>query len=181
MIRVEALDFRYADGGFRLHVPDLVVERGAATALIGPSGSGKTTLLNALSARVPADEGSVCLNGENLYAHFDALKYNLAVVPQRDVLHDILPLNVALWYTAKMRLPADTDLSKPLAMQMSTALPSLDVAFADLGGASFKLAEGQLWFNDDAPLKWDATFVGRTTSLRPIVRRTTACRRSLPT
>lgn len=85
----------------------LVVRPREFVCILGPSGSGKTTLLSALSARVPANEGSVLLNGENLYSHFDALKQNLAVVPQRDVLHDVLPLKTALWYTAKMRLPAD--------------------------------------------------------------------------
>lgn len=85
----------------------LVVRPREFVCILGPSGSGKTTLLSALSARVPANQGSVLLNGENLYAHFDALKQNLAVVPQRDVMHDALPLKTALWYTAKMRLPAD--------------------------------------------------------------------------
>ncbi|MDA1053847.1 MAG: ATP-binding cassette domain-containing protein [Planctomycetota bacterium] len=85
----------------------LVVRPREFVCILGPSGSGKTTLLKALSAREPADQGSVLLNGENLYTHFDALKQNLAVVPQRDVMHDVLPLKTALWYTAKMRLPAD--------------------------------------------------------------------------
>jgi ABC-type multidrug transport system ATPase subunit len=75
--------------------------------IIGPSGSGKSTLLSALSGRYQADEGTVLLNGEDLYENFDSLKQNLAVVPQRDVLHDVLTLNRALWYTAKLRLPAD--------------------------------------------------------------------------
>ena len=85
----------------------LVVRPREFVCILGPSGSGKTTLLSALSARVPANEGTVLLNGENLYTHFDALKQTLAVVPQRDVMHDVLPLKTALWYTAKMRLPAD--------------------------------------------------------------------------
>lgn len=85
----------------------LVIRPREFACILGPSGSGKTTLLSALSARVRADEGTVLLNDDNLYAHFDALKQNLAVVPQRDVLHDVLPLNRALWYTAKLRLPAD--------------------------------------------------------------------------
>ncbi|MCA9122103.1 MAG: ATP-binding cassette domain-containing protein [Planctomycetaceae bacterium] len=85
----------------------LVVRPREFVCILGPSGSGKTTLLSALSARVPANQGQVLLNGENLYAHFDALKQNLAVVPQRDVMHDVLPLKTALWYTAKMRLPSD--------------------------------------------------------------------------
>ncbi|MEO8493479.1 MAG: ATP-binding cassette domain-containing protein [Planctomycetota bacterium] len=85
----------------------LVVRPREFVCILGPSGSGKTTLLSALSGRVPCDKGSVLLNGENLYANFDALKQHLAVVPQRDVMHDVLPLKTALWYTAKMRLPAD--------------------------------------------------------------------------
>lgn len=85
----------------------LVIRPREFACILGPSGCGKTTLLSALSARSPADEGTVLLNGDDLYNHFDALKQNLAVVPQRDVLHDVLPLSAALWYTAKLRLPAD--------------------------------------------------------------------------
>lgn len=85
----------------------LVIRPREFVCILGPSGSGKTTLLSALSGRWRADGGSVLLNGEDLYSEFDALKQNLAVVPQRDVLHDVLPLKAALWYSAKMRLPAD--------------------------------------------------------------------------
>ena len=85
----------------------LVVRPREFVCILGPSGSGKSTLLAALSGRQPPDEGSVLVNGDDLYVHFEALKQNLAVVPQRDVLHDILPLSTALRYTARMRLPAD--------------------------------------------------------------------------
>jgi pSer/pThr/pTyr-binding forkhead associated (FHA) protein len=99
-------------GGLKVILDDisLVIRPREFVCILGPSGSGKTTLLSALSGRIPAEEGCVLLNGENLYAHFEALKQNLAVVPQRDVLHDVLPLDIALWFTAKMRLP--TDMSK---------------------------------------------------------------------
>ena len=85
----------------------LVVRPREFVCVLGPSGSGKSTLLAALSGRQPADEGSVLVNGDDLYQHFEALKQSLAVVPQRDVLHDVLPLSTALRYTARMRLPAD--------------------------------------------------------------------------
>jgi len=85
----------------------LVVRPREFVCILGPSGSGKSTLLAALSGRQPADQGSVLVNGDDLYQHFEALKQSLAVVPQRDVLHDVLPLSTALRYTARMRLPAD--------------------------------------------------------------------------
>lgn len=86
----------------------LVVRPREFVCLLGPSGSGKSTLLSALSARVPADEGIVTIDGDDLYENFDALKQNIAVVPQKDVLHELLPVRTALTYTARLRLPPDT-------------------------------------------------------------------------
>src|SRR5208282_5319554 len=75
--------------------------------LLGPSGSGKSTLLSALSGRTEPDAGRVLVNGQDLHAQFDALKHDIAVVPQRDILHDSLGVGDALWYTARLRLPPD--------------------------------------------------------------------------
>ena len=85
----------------------LLIQPREFTVIIGPSGGGKSTLLNALSARQPATSGIVLLNGQNLYTHFDAIKKNMALVPQKDVLHNELRLRHALLYTAKLRLPPD--------------------------------------------------------------------------
>src|SRR5262249_51915682 len=68
----------------------LVIRPREFVCLLGPSGSGKSTLLAALSGRAPADGGGVQLNGRDLYANFDALKQDMAVVPQKDVLHEAL-------------------------------------------------------------------------------------------
>lgn len=86
----------------------LVIRPREFVCLLGPSGSGKSTLLSALSARVPADEGIVTIDGDDLYENFDALKQNIAVVPQKDVLHELLAVRTALAYTARLRLPPDT-------------------------------------------------------------------------
>jgi ABC-type multidrug transport system ATPase subunit len=86
----------------------LVVRPREFVCLLGPSGSGKTTLLSALSGRSAPDAGAVLLNGKDLYAHFEALKQDMAVVPQKDVLHESLGVGRALWFTAKLRLPPDT-------------------------------------------------------------------------
>ncbi len=50
----------------------------------------------------------MAVNGRDLYAHFAAHKQDIAVVPQRDLLHDTLPVGLALRYTAELRLPPDT-------------------------------------------------------------------------
>ncbi len=86
----------------------LVIRPREFVCLLGPSGSGKSTLLSALSGRAAADGGAVLLNSRDLYANFEALKQDMAVVPQKDVLHEPLSVGQALTYTARLRLPPDT-------------------------------------------------------------------------
>jgi ABC-type multidrug transport system ATPase subunit/pSer/pThr/pTyr-binding forkhead associated (FHA) protein len=85
----------------------LVIRPREFVCLLGPSGSGKSTLLSILSGRTLPEEGCVLVNGQDLHAHFDALKHDIAVVPQKDILHDSLSVGDALWYTARLRLPPD--------------------------------------------------------------------------
>ncbi len=59
MIELSDLEFRYADGEFRLRVPELRVRGGEAVAIIGPSGTGKTTLLNLMAGVLAPDSGRV--------------------------------------------------------------------------------------------------------------------------
>ncbi len=91
-----------------LHDINLVVRPREFVCLLGPSGSGKSTLLALLSGRNRPNGGCVTINGEDLHANFEALKHDIAVVPQKDVLHDSLALGTALRYTAELRLPPDT-------------------------------------------------------------------------
>ena len=86
----------------------LVVRPREFVCLIGPSGSGKSTLLALLSGRAAPDDGAVSVNGRDLYDNFAALKPDIAVVPQKEVLHDSLSVDAALRYTGELRLPADT-------------------------------------------------------------------------
>lgn len=86
----------------------LVIRPREFVCLLGPSGSGKSTLLSILSGRTNPDDGAVLLNGRDLHANFEAIKQDVAVVPQKDVLHDSLAVGQALGYTARLRLPSDT-------------------------------------------------------------------------
>src|SRR5579863_7583399 len=64
--------------------------------IIGSNGTGKSTLMNILSGRMPPSEGTVLLNERDLHANFEALKQDIAYVPQQDALHEQLTLREAL-------------------------------------------------------------------------------------
>ncbi len=59
MIEVDDVHFRYAEGGFALHVPELRIADGERVAIIGPSGAGKTTLLHLVAGIVAPDRGRI--------------------------------------------------------------------------------------------------------------------------
>ncbi|MGB5891625.1 MAG: ATP-binding cassette domain-containing protein, partial [Thermoanaerobaculia bacterium] len=66
MIRISDLRFRYPEGEFALHVPELVIEQGERVALIGPSGCGKTTLLHLIAGIRSPQSGNVSTNDVDL-------------------------------------------------------------------------------------------------------------------
>lgn len=76
-------------------------------ALVGVSGAGKSTLMDALNGSRPA-AGSLLINGDNLYANYDAYRTTIGYVPQDDIIHLELSVFNALDYVARLRLPPDT-------------------------------------------------------------------------
>lgn len=80
---------------------------GDMIALMGPSGAGKTTLLMTLNGYLPPTSGQVRINGEDLYAIYDALRGSIGYVPQDDIVHPELTVFEAVKYSARFRLPPD--------------------------------------------------------------------------
>jgi len=91
-----------------LHDASLLIRPSELFCIIGANGSGKSTLMNILAGRALPSEGAVLLNNKDLHANFQALKQDIAFVPQQDVLHEQLTLRHALDYVARLRLPPDT-------------------------------------------------------------------------
>ena len=99
-----------SDGGDLelLHRISIRIAPGRMVAVLGPSGCGKSTLLRILSGRNTATEGRVFYEGQDLSAHFGALKHSIAFVPQQETLPEDLTVEDALRFTARLRLPADS-------------------------------------------------------------------------
>jgi ABC transport system ATP-binding/permease protein len=76
--------------------------------VVGQSGGGKSTLVDSIAGYRPATHGKVYVNGIDVYRHFDAIRYDIGFVPQRDIIHMELTIFQALDYAAQLRMPPDT-------------------------------------------------------------------------
>jgi ABC-type multidrug transport system ATPase subunit len=129
--------------------------------------------MNALAGFWPASDGSVLVNGTDLYRRFDAFRTDLGYVPQDDIIHRELTAEKALDYVARLRMPADTTAAERKAA-VSDELETLglverrDVRVGSLSGGQRKrvsigverLTRPGLFFLDEA-----------TSGLDPVGRR----------
>ena len=80
---------------------------GELIALVGPSGAGKTTLINAIAGIAPADTGTVLLGDEDFHAILEGNPSAVGIVPQDDLVHPELAVEESLFYSGRLRYPAD--------------------------------------------------------------------------
>lgn len=105
--RIDAIKLgrEVANKKFILNNVSLTINPGEFVALVGGSGAGKSTLMKAMNGYEPANHGQIFLDGEPLYARLDMYRTQMGYVPQDDIIHRALPVRLALWYAAKLRLP----------------------------------------------------------------------------
>ena len=93
------------DGISILEDVTLCVQPGDFIALVGGSGAGKSTLMKAMNGYERATHGRMLIDGGDLYPQLDLYRTQMGYVPQDDIIHRELPVHLALWYAAKLRLP----------------------------------------------------------------------------
>jgi ABC-type multidrug transport system ATPase subunit len=125
--------------------------------------------MDCLNGRRRATGGQVLANGEDFYRHFDNFRQSLGYVPQKDIVHTGLTVHHALYYTARLRLPTDTDPAElharieEVLRQMELG-PHRDTLVANLSGGQIKrvslgaelLAQPCLLYIDEATSGLDA-------------------------
>jgi ABC transport system ATP-binding/permease protein len=94
--------------------------------LMGPSGAGKTTLMLALNGYTLPWAGRSLLNGYDLYTNYNTFRGNIGYVPQDDIIYRELTVWESLYYTAKLRLPADTT-DAEIARRIEDVLETLEI------------------------------------------------------
>ncbi|MGN1194837.1 MAG: FHA domain-containing protein [Acutalibacteraceae bacterium] len=140
----------------------LTIQKGEFVAILGGSGAGKTTFMNCINGFEPATEGTVLIDGVELYKNYQSLKSRMGYVPQQDIVHDNLTLRDMLRYTGKLRLPHEdikTTLDKRVdeVIEMVDLTEQRDTLIKKLSGGQRKrasiavelLSDPQLMFLDE--------------------------------
>ena len=104
----------------------LSIEPCEFVAIVGGSGAGKSTLMTAMCGFVRATRGKVAINGDDLYAGYDAYRSVIGYVPQDDILHLTLTVERALHHAARLRLPSDTTPGE-IDVRIATVLDQVDM------------------------------------------------------
>lgn len=104
----------------------LTIQKGEFVAILGGSGAGKTTFMNCINGFEPATEGTVLIDGVELYKNYQSLKSRMGYVPQQDIVHDNLTLRDMLRYTGKLRLPRE-DIKTTLDKRVDEVIEMVDL------------------------------------------------------
>jgi ABC-type multidrug transport system ATPase subunit/ABC-type multidrug transport system permease subunit len=97
---VENLSFYFWEGHAAVDNINFSIEEGKLVGILGASGSGKTTLLNLMSGIQKPTEGSVKINGFDIFKGNPELEGVFGYVPQDDLLIEDLTVFENLYYAA---------------------------------------------------------------------------------
>ena len=105
-LEVEGLSVSVGDSGPEL-LKDITlsVKPGEFVCILGPSGAGKTTLVRTLMGQLTPSKGEIRFGSLRVSGDSELLNGLIGYVPQKEIVHDELPVGRALQYAAKLRLP----------------------------------------------------------------------------
>ena len=102
MIEVKNLTKRY---GNQLAVDNLsfTVEKGQVLGFLGPNGAGKTTTMNIITGYISATEGSVLINGLDVFDEPEEVKKMIGYLPEFPPLYPDMTVREYLNFVAELK------------------------------------------------------------------------------
>ncbi len=98
----EDISYKFPNGDTGLVKINIAESTGKLSAIMGGSGSGKSTLLSVLNGTAKPYQGSVRINGLDIYKQKKEIEGIIGFVPQDDLLIEDLTVYQNLYYAAKL-------------------------------------------------------------------------------
>ncbi len=94
------------------------VEQGKIYGLLGPNGAGKTTTMNIITGYICANEGSVTIDGTDIYAQPDKARELIGYLPENPPLYLDMKVIEYLKFVAEIKNVHKADIKAELALVM---------------------------------------------------------------
>ena len=102
VFNAQNIQYRFNNKQLGLRDFSMSEESGKLIGIMGGSGAGKSTLLNVLNGNYAPSEGSVTINGIDIYREADKLEGVIGFIPQDDLLIEELTVYENLFYNSKL-------------------------------------------------------------------------------
>jgi ABC-2 type transport system ATP-binding protein len=102
MIKVENLTKRYA-GQTAIRDLNFEVSRGEIMGFLGPNGAGKTTTMRIITGFMPASEGTVEIDGLDIFTNSLEARRRIGYLPETPPLYSDMRVEGYLRFVAKLR------------------------------------------------------------------------------
>uniref|UniRef100_A0AAY4AA33 P-type phospholipid transporter n=1 Tax=Denticeps clupeoides TaxID=299321 RepID=A0AAY4AA33_9TELE len=97
---------------------------GQITSFLGHNGAGKTTTMSILTGLFPPTSGTAYILGKDIRTDLNAIRQNLGVCPQHNVLFSMLTVEEHIWFYARLKgLPEETVKAEMEQIVMDVGLP----------------------------------------------------------
>lgn len=149
---------------------DLAIDKDQVLVLLGHNGAGKTTTINMLTGFMNMTAGDALIYGKSVRTEFSAVRSDLGVCPQHDVLFDQLTGREHLRLFAKLKGIAPEDVEREVTARLQQVLLEDDAdvqAAAYSGGMRRRLSIAIALIGDPRLVILDEP----TTGMDPVTRR----------
>ncbi len=120
MIEVKNLVKKYGD---HLAVDNLsfTVEKGQILGFLGPNGAGKSTTMNIITGYISATEGSVVIDGHDIFDEPEEAKKRIGYLPELPPLYPDMTVREYLNFVADLKMVKRSEKSKMITKIMGMA------------------------------------------------------------
>jgi len=117
LIEVKDLVKRYGDRDVVDHL-SFTVEKGQIVGFLGPNGAGKSTTMNIITGYISPTEGTVTVNGYDIYDEPEKVKASIGYLPEQPPLYPDMKVGEYLNFVSNLKGVKSSDKEKSVRKVM---------------------------------------------------------------